>query len=253
MNNIELKDTLEYLYDKYNNPLFIELDPISIPHKFSRKEDIEISGFLASVIAWGNRKMIVRSANKMIDFMGGEPYNFVMNHAEEDLLPLSNFVHRTFNGEDFICFIKALRNMYNNYVSLGNFFETNYLQSSDIRVVISRFRSVFFEGIDSPHSYKHLSNIDKKAACKRICMLLRWFVRDDCRGVDFGIWNKIPKSALYIPLDVHSGNVGREFGLLTRKQNDWKSVEELTDRLRYFDKSDPAKYDYSLFGLGVNR
>ncbi len=253
MNNTDLKDNLEFLYEKYNNTSFIELDPISIPHKFSTKEDIEIAGFLASIIAWGNRKMIVRNANKMMDLMWGEPHKFIMNFAEEDLIPFSTFVHRTFNYEDFICFVRALRNIYKNYGSLGDFFENNYLQTSDIRIVMSRFRNVFFEGIDSQRSYKHLSNIDKKAACKRLCMMLRWFVRQDNMGVDFGIWKQIPSSALYLPLDIHSGNVGREFGLLERKQNDWKAVEEITTRLREFDANDPVKYDYSLFGLGVNR
>ena len=253
MKKEELKDTLEFLYDKYNNPSFIELDPISIPHQFSDKMDIEIAGFMASVIAWGNRKMIVRSANKMMELMDGRPYWFVMNHREEDLIPLTDFVHRTFNGIDFQCFVKSLRNIYINYGSLGDFFQNNYQQCSDIRVVLSRFREVFFEGIDSPRSHKHLSSIDKNSACKKMCMLLRWFVRNDNRGVDFGIWDKIPTKALYLPLDLHSGNVGREFGLLTRKQNDWKAVEEITEELRKFDINDPVKYDYALFGLGVNR
>ena len=253
ISDIELKETLDFLYDKYNDVSFIELDPISIPHKFTEKKDIEISGFLSSIIAWGNRKMIVRSANRMMDMMGGEPYRFVMEHSEEDLIPLSQFVHRTFNGDDFICFIKSLRNLCVKHGSLGGFFENKYLETGDIRVVMSLFRQEFFEAVDSPRSHKHLSNIDKKAACKRLCMLLRWFVRNDGRGVDFGIWSKIPSSALYLPLDVHSGRVGREFGLLTRKQDDWKSVEEITLRLRDFDINDPVKYDYSLFGLGVNR
>ncbi len=253
INDTELKETLDYLYEKYNDVSFIELDPISIPHKFTNKNDIEISGFLSSVIAWGNRKMIVRSANRMVDLMEGEPHRFVMEHSDEDLISLSKFVHRTFNGEDFICFIKSLRHLCEKHGSLGDFFENNYQQTKDIRVVMSLFRQEFFEATDSPRSHKHLSNINKKAACKRLCMMLRWFVRNDNRGVDFGIWTKIPSSALYLPLDVHSGNVGREFGLLTRKQDDWKAVEEITSRLRDFDIDDPAKYDYSLFGLGVNR
>lgn len=252
MKKQDLRETLEFLHDKYNNPSFIELDPISIPHRFSDKLDIEISGFLASVIAWGNRKMIVRSANKMVDLMQGRPHWFLMNHSEEDLIPLNDFVHRTFSGQDFVCFIRALKNIYANYGSLGDFFENNYAQCSDIRVVMSRFRSVFFDDIDSPRSHKHLSSIDKKAACKRLCMLLRWFVRDDEKGVDFGIWKKIPSKALYLPLDIHSGNVGREFGLLSRKQSDWKAVEEITANLREFDVNDPVKYDYALFGVGVN-
>ncbi len=248
----DLKETLEYLYQKYNNPSFIELDPISIPHQFSKQEDIEIAGFLVSIIAWGNRKMIVRNGNRMVDFMERRPYHFVMNHTPQQLEELNCFVHRTFNGIDFTNFISLLRRFYQSYGSMGKFFEDNWLESSDLRVVISRFREVFFNDETPPRTMRHLSNIDRGAACKRICMSLRWFVRKDNNGVDFGLWKKIPSSALYLPLDIHSARVGREFGLLQRKQNDWRAVEEITQNLRVFDSNDPVKYDYSLFGVGVN-
>jgi uncharacterized protein (TIGR02757 family) len=252
MNTEELKELLENLHNKYNNVDFIESDPISIPHSFSSPENIEISGFFAATIAWGNRKAIVKSAMRMMEYMGNQPYDFVLSASENELKQLTSFVYRTFNGSDFICFVRALRNFCKKYGSLGNFFEHEYFITKDIRIVLSRFRSQFFEMPHDKHCEKHLSAIDKGAACKRLNMYLRWMVRNDNRGVDFGLWKKIPMSALYLPLDVHSGNMGRAFGLLDRKQNDWKSVEEITQNLREFDAADPVRFDFSLFGAGVN-
>ena len=253
MDKKELKELLENLHNKYNNVDFIENDPISIPHRFSSPKNIEVSGFFAATIAWGNRKAIVKSAMRMLEYMDNQPYDFVLNASENELQQLSSFVYRTFNGNDFICFVRALRNFCKKHRSLGSFFEQEYSLTKDMRIVLSRFRAQFFETPHDKHCEKHLSAIDKGAACKRLNMYLRWMVRSDNRGVDFGLWKKIPMSALYLPLDVHSGNMGRAFGLLLRKQNDWRAVEEITQNLREFDAADPVRFDFSLFGAGVNR
>ncbi len=247
----ELKELLDELYDRYDREEFIAPDPISIPHMFSAREDIEISGFLAATIAWGNRKAIVKSARRMTEYMDSAPYDFTMNASQAELDGLRSFVHRTFNGDDFRTFVLALRRFYAEKGGLGGWFEADYALRGDIRCVLSDFRREFFDLPHSAHSEKHLSSIDRKAACKRLNMYLRWMVRPDARGVDFGLWRDIPASALYLPLDVHSGEVGRSLGLLERRQNDWKAVEEITERLRLMDPTDPAKYDYALFGAGI--
>lgn len=251
MSNNELSDLLEYLHDKYNNLDFIENDPISIPHTFSRKEDIEVSGLLTATIAWGNRKIIVKNAHLMMQFMDNAPFDFVTTASSNELAHLSIYVHRTFNGQDLIDFILALRHMYTSFGTLGNFFELTYSKTKDMRIVLSIFRSEFFKTEHCIHCEKHLSSIDNGAACKRLNMYLRWMVRHDKQGVDFGLWKDIPMSALYLPLDVHSSKVGRQLELLTRKQNDWKSVEEITQNLRSFDAADPVRFDYALFGAGI--
>ena len=248
----ELRDLLEHLHDKYNRPEFIEPDPISIPHSFSDKADREIAGFLAATIAWGNRKAIVKSAQRMMQYMDYAPSDFVKNASENDLATLQTYVHRTFNGQDFTDFILGIRHITARWGGIGDFFETNYTQTQDLPLVISLFRKEFFACDHNTHCEKHLSSIDKGAACKRINMYLRWFVRHDNRGVDFGLWKKIPMSALYMPLDIHTGNMGRALGLLTRKQNDWKATEEITRSLREFNADDPVRYDYSLFGAGID-
>lgn len=252
MEREELRELLEALHDKYNNPDFIEADPISVPHSFSRREDIEISGFLASTIAWGNRKAIVKSARRMMSYMDNAPYDFTVNASDEELARLQSYVHRTFNGLDFISFVKALRHFYVSCGSIGEFFGQEYAAHGDMRPVLSRFRAEFFSCDHLPHCEKHLSSIDKGAACKRLNMYIRWMVRRDSRGVDFGLWSGVPMSALYLPLDVHSGNMGRALGLLSRKQSDWKAVEQITESLRGFDPSDPVRYDFSLFGAGID-
>lgn len=248
----DLKELLDHLHDKYNSPAFIENDPISIPHMFTETEDREIAGFLASTIAWGNRKAIVKSGRRMVEFMDGRPYDFTMDASEAELDSLDKYVHRTFNGRDFRDFILALRRFYNDFGGLGGFFQDRYEESGDMRTVLSGFRREFFGCEHDRHCEKHVSSIDKKAACKRLNMYLRWMVRDDGRGVDFGIWKRIPSSALYLPLDVHSGNMGRSLGLLTRGQDDWRAVEEITASLREFDPADPVKYDFALFGAGID-
>lgn len=248
MNCTELKDFLDEKVHLYNNPKFIETDPIQIPHLYSLKEDIEIAGFLAATIAWGNRKMIVQNAQKMMQLMGNAPYDFILSHTEANLVPLEKFVHRTFNGDDFIGFVKGLQHLYQNHGGLEAVFSTPHpsLQHS-----ISSFKELFFEAPHLARTEKHISDPLKGSAGKRLHMYLRWMVRNDAKGVDFGIWNKITPAQLSCPLDVHSGNVARKLGLLVRKQNDAKAVIELDARLRNLDPVDPVKYDFALFGLGV--
>lgn len=249
----ELKELLEELYLRYDNPDFIEADPISIPHSFSSQRDREISGFLAATIAWGNRKAIVKSAHRMMDFLDRAPYDFIVGASEREMAPLRSYVHRTFNGEDLTCFVEALRRICISHGSLGEWFEGAWERTGDMRVVLADFRSEFFNLPHPQRSEKHLSSIAKGAACKRLNMYLRWMVREDKHGVDFGYWKRIPSSALYLPLDLHSGNISRELGILTRRQNDWKAVEEVMTHLRKADASDPVKYDYALFGVGINK
>lgn len=252
MQKDELRDLLEHLHDKYNRQEFIEADPISIPHSFSDRDDREVAGLLSATIAWGNRKAIVRSARRMMSYMDDAPADFVRNASAKELTHLQSYVHRTFNGQDFTDFVLGMRHIVEQYGGIGNFFENRYAQSEDMTKVLSDFRREFFAAPHNPHSEKHLSSIDKGAACKRLNMYLRWFVRCDDRGVDFGLWRQIPMSALYLPLDVHTGNMGRALGLLQRKQNDWKATAEITASLREFDAEDPVRYDFSLFGAGID-
>lgn len=250
MNFDELKEFLDEKVHTYNNPRFIESDPIQIPHSFSLKEDIEIAGFLASVIAWGNRKMIINNAQKMMQLMGNAPYDFVMTHTETHLEALEGFVHRTFNGTDFIGFIKGLQHIYQHHGGLEAAF-SKHTEATTTQKSIATFKTLFFEAPHQLRSEKHLPDPLNNSAAKRINMYLRWMCRQDNKGVDFGIWKSIPPSALSCPLDVHSGNVARKLGLLTRKQNDAKALAELDTQLRLLDPTDPVKYDFALFGLGV--
>lgn len=250
MTKNELQSFLDEKVDLYNNPKFIESDPIQIPHSFSLKEDIEIAGFLSATIAWGNRKMIIKNAQKMMDLMGNSPYDFVLNHQEHHLETIENFVHRTFNGKDLIGFIKGLQHIYQNHGGLESVFARNQ-ESDSMQKSISEFKKLFFEIEHQNRTQKHISDPMNNSAAKRINMFLRWMVRNDNKGVDFGIWKSISPSALSCPLDVHSGNVARKLGLLARKQNDGKALAELDTQLRLLDKNDPVKYDFALFGLGV--
>ena len=250
LNYSELKEFLDEKVELYNHPNFIESDPIQIPHRYSLKEDIEIAGFLSATIAWGNRKMIISNAKKLMELMGNAPFDFVMSHTKKDLDTLQQFVHRTFNGEDCKTFIIALQNIYQNHQGLEAVFAQNQTDQS-MQESISKFKSLFFE---IPHSYrtqKHISDPLNNSAAKRLNMWLRWNCRQDQKGVDLGIWKSIPSSKLSCPLDVHSGNVARKLGLLTRKQNDGKALSELDANLRLLDPQDPVKYDFALFGLGV--
>ena len=248
---LEIKDFLNEKVEKYNHPDFIETDPIQIPHLFSDRNDIEISAFFASTIAWGQRVTIIKNMQKLIALMDHSPYEFVLNSSEHDLNQLSYFKHRTFNGEDCKFFVRSLKNIYTNHKGLGELFQNLYLEKNSIFNTLKRFREVFFEISHSERTQKHVSNVLKGSSAKRLNMFLRWMVRNDNKGVDFGLWNYIPMSELFLPLDVHTGNVARKLGLLTRKQNDWKAVEEITGVLRKFNPDDPIKYDFALFGLGV--
>ncbi|PRZ27861.1 TIGR02757 family protein [Flavobacterium granuli] len=250
MTKLELKDFLDEKFIQYNTLDFIDSDPVQIPHLFSQKEDIEIAGFLSATIAWGNRKMIIKNSHRMMDLMGNTPYDFVMSHSPSDLERLDSFVHRTFNGEDFTFFIQSLKNIYQNHHGLESIYSKNQ-EPESLQKSISEFKKVFFE---IPHQYrtqKHVSDPMNNSAAKRINMFLRWMVRQDNKGVDLGIWKTISPAALSCPLDVHSGNVARKLGLLSRKQNDAKALAELDAQLRKLDPKDPAKYDFALFGLGV--
>lgn len=252
MNDIELKQFLDEQALKYDCTDFISSDPIQIPHRFCNPDDIAIAGFLASTIAWGQRQSIIKSAHRLIDWMDGSPYDFIANCTDADLAPFNNFVYRTFNGTDCVTFLKSLRNIYKNHGGLEQVVAKGYESAGDIKGALTYLYNVFFE-IDHQHrTEKHLANPEKGSASKRMNMYLRWMVRQSNTGVDFGIWKSVPQSALCIPLDVHVGNVARQLGLLNRRQNDWQAVEELTARLRQFCPSDPVKYDFALFSLGVN-
>lgn len=250
MNKKELKDFLDEKVLEYNNPKFIESDPIQIPHRYFLKEDIEISGFLTATIAWGNRKMIIKNASKMMELMGNSPFDFVMNHKIHHLDNFDGFVHRTFNKIDVSYFIKALNHIYTNHNGLENIFQT-YATANSLQPAIHQLKKIFFEIEHPQRTQKHMSDPIKGSASKRLNMWLRWLIRNDTAGVDFGIWDSISPSKLSCPLDVHSGNVARKLGLLTRKQNDAKALSELDENLRKLDNLDPVKYDFALFGLGV--
>jgi uncharacterized protein (TIGR02757 family) len=250
MTKSELKEFLDEKVDLYNHPNFIDSDPIQIPHLYTLKEDIEIAGFLAATIAWGNRKMIINNAKRMMDLMGNSPYDFVMSHNGNDLQRLETFVHRTFNGQDFIGFIKSLQNIYLNHGGLESIF-TIHQEKDSMQNAISKFKTIFFEIEHLNRTEKHISDPNKNSSSKRLNMWLRWNCRQDNKGVDLGIWKSIYPSQLSCPLDVHSGNVARKLGLLTRKQNDAKALAELDQNLRALNPNDPVKYDFALFGLGV--
>ncbi len=250
MTQSELKQFLDAKVKQYNNTEFIALDPVQIPHLYTSKEDIEISGFLAATISWGKRPMIIKNCLSMMELMGNTPYDFVMNHRNEDLDNLSDFKHRTFNGIDFQFFIKSLKNIYLNHGGLEAVFSKNIKEQS-LQPAIHEFKKVFFEIPHPQRTTKHVSDPYKGSAAKRINMYLRWMIRTDPFGVDLGVWTNIPSAYLSCPLDVHTGNVGRKLGFITRKQNDAKALKELDHHLRKLDSKDPVKYDFALFGLGV--
>ena len=240
----ELKEFLDFKAEFYENPSFIVDDPIQIPHRFETKEDIEISAFLISMISWGNRKSIIKSGENLLKLIEYQPYEFVMNFSEQDL----TFVHRTFNNIDLNFFLKSLQNIYQNHGGLEKAFDSN---DSKLISKISNFRNIFFTFSHEKRSEKHISNPLSGSACKRIIMFLRWMVRSNQKGVDFGLWNSIPKSCLMIPLDVHTGNIASKLGLIQTNKFSWKTNEELISILQKFDPIDPAKYDFALFGLGA--
>jgi len=249
----DLHSFLEEKVIQYNRPDFIELDPISIPHQFSQKQDIEIMGFWASILAWGQRKTIINKCNELIDWMGGTPYDFVMNHQDSDLKPFLSFKHRTFNDEDTLYFIRFFRWYYQQHHSLEDAF-AQFLSPDDsnVKKAIEGFYNFFFSLEDFPRrTQKHVATPKRNSACKRINMFLRWMVRKDDAGVDFGLWDQIKASQLVCPCDVHVGRVAQKLGLISTDKYNWKVAESLTEELKLFDAHDPVKYDFALFGLGV--
>jgi uncharacterized protein (TIGR02757 family) len=248
---VDLKTFLDEKAGLYDSPAFIEADPIRIPHQFTDPADIEVSAFLTATLSWGRRASIITNAGKLISWMPGGPGAFVREASEMDLSRFLTFVHRTFNGFDCIYFLSALGRIYRDHGGLRNVFEEGYALYGDLAPAIISFRNLFFQYGEPGRTAKHIPDLLRNSSGKRINMFLRWMVRRDNMGVDFGIWDRIPMGALYVPLDVHSGRVARKLGLLERKQNDWKAVKELTSRLREMDPKDPVKYDYALFGLGA--
>ena len=249
----DLKALLDQAYERYNTPDFIKDDPISIPHSFSQKEDIEIAGFFSALIAWGRRDLIIRSANRLMDLMDRQPWRYVMEADEAELERLDSFVHRTFKGIDARALVLSLREVYAEHGGLEQIFSKN-IQAHDPNVMqgLIHARQVLTAHPEFPdRTHKHLANPAKGSSAKRLNMYLRWMVRKDSRGVDFGLWESISPAQLLCPLDVHTGNIARKLGLLKRKQNDWKAVMELNLQLATFCPEDPVKYDFSLFGLGV--
>jgi uncharacterized protein (TIGR02757 family) len=248
----ELTAFLNEKHDQYNRPAFIQDDPIYIPHQFSQPENREIAGFLTASIAWGQRPVIIKNARRLMDMMGYNPYEFLMTATDKLFLKVSEkFVHRTFNGIDLHFFLTSLRNIYIKHGGLKNVFEQGWRNGHNVANALVHFREVFFTTNYPPRTQKHVSDISKGASAKRLNMFLRWMVRDDDRGVDFGLWQQIPMKDLYLPLDVHTGTVARKLGLLHRKQSDWKAVVEVTENLRKMDPEDPVKYDFALFGMGM--
>jgi len=247
-----LKEFLESKYLLYNTQEFIECDPVCIPHLFTGKEDIEISGFLAATISWGQRKTIIHNARQMMEWMDCSPFDFIMGASEVEMERFRNFRHRTFSGEDCIFFLRALRDIYRQFGGLEYLFRMP--QAKGEQEIINRimnFRKAFLLFPHERRSEKHISNPERGSAAKRINMFLRWMVRKDPSGVDFGIWKDISPATLICPLDIHTGRVGRELGILSRRQNDWKAAIELTQSLKLLCPEDPVRYDYALFGLGI--
>jgi uncharacterized protein (TIGR02757 family) len=245
-----LKEFLDNKADFYNSSEFVATDPVQVPHRFEKREDIEIAAFLTATISWGQKRTIINNAVKLVSLMEGGPHEFLLYESGKGFERFLSFVHRTFNGIDCIYFLRALSRIYREKGGLGTVFQEAYMKHKDLAPAISTFRSEFFKVGDPGTTARHIADITRNSAGKRVNMFLRWMVRYDGRGVDFGLWREIPMSALYIPLDVHTGTVARKLGLLRRGQDDWTAVVELTSRLREFDPGDPVRYDFALFGLG---
>jgi uncharacterized protein (TIGR02757 family) len=253
MNQKELKEFLDKKVDQYNQPFFISGDPISIPHQFSKKQDIEIAAFFASLFSWGNRTTIIKKSRELMTLMQDSPYDFCVHHSDKELKGLLGFKHRTFNSTDLLYFIEFIKSHYTNEHSLESAF-TKWMHANDesIEPGLVGFYHYFFSLPDSPaRTRKHIASPQKKSSCKRLNMLLRWMVRNDNKGVDFGLWKNISPSQLVCPVDLHVSRVAKRFGFIERNQADWRSAMQITSYLRTLDKNDPAKYDFALFGLGV--
>lgn len=254
MQILDLKDFLDKKVEEYNRPGFIEQDPVSIPHLFSSKQDREIMGFFASIFAWGQRKTIINKSKDLIQRMDGAPYQFISQHEDSDLKAMLGFKHRTFNDTDLLYFISFLNRHYSRFDSLEAAFTLQKENSPNwtLERGLNDFRTYFFSLEDFPErTQKHIASPARKSTCKRINMFLRWMVRKDEKGVDFGVWEHIRMSELICPCDVHVERVARKLGLLNRKPLDWKAATELTQNLRVLDPHDPVKYDFALFGLGI--
>lgn len=251
INIAALKDLLDRKVEQYNQPGFIENDPIAIPHHFSKKQDIEIAGLFAATLAWGQRITIINSCRKLLGWMDNDPHRFVLEHRERDLKSFLAFRHRTFNATDILYFLEFLKWYYTNHTSLEEAFKVS-VKDETIENGLIRFRNLFFSlPVYPERTKKHIATPERKSACKRLNMYLRWMVRTDNNGVDFGIWRKIKPSQLVCPLDVHVEHIARSLHLIKRKQTDWRTVLELTAVLKRFDPVDPVKYDFALFGLGL--
>ncbi len=248
-----LKELLDEQVEQFNRPDFIVDDPIQIPHRFSKLQDIEITGFWVAMLAWGQRKTIINKANELIDLMDGTPYDFISNHTEQDRKRFLTFKHRTFQPTDTLYFLEFFQNYYRQNDTLETAFSKNLLKEEPhIGKALESFHNQFFALPHAPHrTRKHVATPARKSSCKKLNMFLRWMVRNDGKGVDFGLWKNIKPAQLLMPLDVHVERVARRMGLLERKHRDWQAVLELTENLRAFDKEDPVKYDFALFGMGV--
>ncbi|MBC7889964.1 MAG: TIGR02757 family protein [Ferruginibacter sp.] len=262
MDENSLKDLLNLKVERYNQPSFIEDDPLGIPHRFTKKQDIEIAGFFAAILAWGNRKSIVNSCDRLLILMDNSPYDFIMtadwNNEPRIFLAFGKFVHRTFNERDLWHLLNFLK--YHYFVKGEQSLETAFTKwmlpgDETVENALIGFHEYVFgfdeDAKEERHCRKHIASPSKKSACKRLNMFLRWMVRDDKKGVDFGLWKNVSSSQLICPIDVHVSRVAKKLNLLTRNQTDWQSAKELTAYLRKFDKDDPVKYDFALFGLGV--
>jgi len=257
----ELKEFLDEKYELYNKPKFIESDPISVPHQFSKKEDIEIAALFVATLAWGQRPTIIRNGQRLMELMDNAPFEYIKNSTAKDWKAFSDFAHRTFNGTDAIYFIKSLQHIYTQKGGLEGAFVISAPPKSsplgedfknvDMKNGLIQFRELFLGAFPAGRTAKHIADVNRNSSGKRLNMFLRWMVRNDTRGVDFGIWKNISPALLYCPIDLHSGRVARKLGLLERSQDDWKAVDELTKNLRKLDPKDPIKYDFALYGLGV--
>lgn len=249
MNPKELKAFLDRKVAEYNGPFFVAGDPVSIPHLFHRRQDIEIAAFFSAIFAWGNRRAIIASARRLMELMSMQPYEFIMSHSAGELRALVDFRHRTFNATDLLYFIEFFRSHYERYDSLERAFT---MHGSTVEEMLCGFHRYFFSPGHAPlRTRKHIATPEKNSTCKRLNMFLRWMVRRDDCGVDFGLWENISPAQLICPIDLHVARVARQFGLLQRRQTDWRAALELTGYLRTLDSADPVKYDFALFGLGV--
>lgn len=252
MRKTELKQLLEELYLRYNNPSFIGPDPVCVPHRYTRLQDIEIAGLFAALLAWGQRSTIINNANRLMDLMDDAPYDFMLHHTKTDRKRFKSFVHRTFQPQDLEYFLISLQHQYKTHNSLETLFADGMAENeAHVGPGLVNFHRQFFSLPHLPRTEKHLQNPDRKSACKRINLFLRWMVRKDLHGVDFGLWTRIKPSQLLCPLDVHVQRTAQELGLLKRTQSDWQACLELTEALRRFDPADPVKYDFALFGMGM--